>query len=759
MESLASPYRLPQFSVTRQIQAGILAGFFYGSWISCAMAITDPPITINGPSFQVPLGDSRRVYRVSRDGPAPAREFLSAHGEDWLVAWDPKLETGRLLVSLKPVLVVPPELLGSEPDKNAIANGILSFVDENADFFGATSASLGEAHIYSVAGSWVCLLHQVTQTGIPLRGANLRAVIHPDGTLAWVVAFLVRSWTEPSGTLLDRAQVEAPILASGGAVHSAKLQMGFPDDNPKKTIPIWVLEVIDPIDGYFQCIVDAISAVILGRRDVAKYFDYHGVIEGKSPARDDIFAGPRNGEAVNSPLDGALLRDIEGHELGFTDSGGVFNLDSLQNPAIFQASLESGFIDPGARVDRIKKENGYVMMLQIKPLGDNLLENQLLPEEDQDQNGVPDLEIFAFAGSPALGIFNDTSPSDLYTERAWWLQCYHHTKRMLDWAERTLRRLRLSTQDFLPLDGLRVKPTLAPQMEQYRRPLPTEPDIASILTSTTMNVGTPRDPVTHEVVPTRLLHEVGHHIFFSLTGYGEIEPTGIEEGIADVLTGFADESCKILYEGNKQANRPTPLGFCLGAENKAQDGWRADLGDAFWTLEEHVLPEEPEDFARALLFYFLALNRVSTPEDHIFDLSDNVFELLIVTDKLLFGENGFLNQGKSHEQLITNAFRGKRFIDAAFIRGDSNVDQVVNLSDAVTTLNLLFVGVNTGHICKNAMDADDDGVIQIDDAIRVLTYLFLGGLPPADPFPMCGVDTDNPGTPGNLGCFDSTCAR
>jgi hypothetical protein len=737
----------------------VLAGFLVGSWLSYAPATTAPPKTINSHGFQAPFGDSRTVYPFSKKAPTQVLDFLKNQAIAWRIRWDAKLETPRFLLPLKPYFLASPETVGPEPDKKALVDSISSFVDENANLLGITSAHLGEAYMYRVANSQVLVLHQVTPGGIPVRGANLRAMILPDGSLGWAKCFLVRSCADPSGAVLDRARVESQITSSGGTVYGSVLQMGFPGDDPKNAIPIWSQEVIDEKNDPVHYIVGAISGEVLARRRVVKYFDYQGVMEGKSPARDDIFAGPQSGEPVNSPLDGAVIRNIAGHELGFTDAGGVFHLEAPQNPSLFRVSLESGFIDPEAKVERMKAENGYVMSLQIKPLGLHLEENQLLPEEDVDQDGVPDLEIFGFADTPLLGIFNAATPSDLYVERGWWLQSYHHARRMLHWAERTMRHFKLSTRDFLPLHGLRVRPTLAPRREEYQRPLPKEPDIATILTSPIMNAGTLQDPMDHEVVPTRLLHEVGHHVFFSLTSYGEVEPSGIEEAIADLLTGFADESCKILYEGDRQVNRPTPLGFCLGAGNKSQDGWRADLADAFWKLEESIPLQEREQVARALLFYFLALHRVSAPEDHIFDLTDDIFDMLIVTDRLLFGENGFFEQGIGHEGLITSAFRGKRFVDAAFIRGDANADQLINISDAISTLNFLFLGAGPGHICMNGMDTNDDGEVNLADPVRVLMFLFLGGAPLAEPFPFCGLDPDQPGASGNLGCFDATCAR
>jgi hypothetical protein len=83
-----------------------------------------------------------------------------------------------------------------------------------------------------------------------------------------------------------------------------------------------------------------------------------------------------------------------------------------------------------------------------------------------------------------------------------------------------------------------------------------------------------------------------------------------------------------------------------------------------------------------------------------------------------------------------------------FHRGDANADGTVDISDAVTTLKVLFLG--QGEIpCEDTADANDDGALDVSDAIAVLTRLFLGGneLPPPGPG-ACGADP----TADALGC-------
>lgn len=74
-----------------------------------------------------------------------------------------------------------------------------------------------------------------------------------------------------------------------------------------------------------------------------------------------------------------------------------------------------------------------------------------------------------------------------------------------------------------------------------------------------------------------------------------------------------------------------------------------------------------------------------------------------------------------------------------FVRGDSNDDGQVDISDAITTLGYLFLG-NTELPCEDAADVDDDATLQLTDAVRTLTFIFLSGPPPAAPFEACGED-------------------
>jgi hypothetical protein len=89
----------------------------------------------------------------------------------------------------------------------------------------------------------------------------------------------------------------------------------------------------------------------------------------------------------------------------------------------------------------------------------------------------------------------------------------------------------------------------------------------------------------------------------------------------------------------------------------------------------------------------------------------------------------------------------RRAAASPFLRGDSNSDAVVNLSDAVFTLGALFAG-GRSPACPDAADANDDGAIDIADPIATLSFLFTGAAPLPPP---AGAPGDDP-TPDDLSC-------
>ena len=64
--------------------------------------------------------------------------------------------------------------------------------------------------------------------------------------------------------------------------------------------------------------------------------------------------------------------------------------------------------------------------------------------------------------------------------------------------------------------------------------------------------------------------------------------------------------------------------------------------------------------------------------------------------------------------------------------GDANGDATVNVSDAVSIINYVFVGGDPPDPLK-AGDVNCDGTCNVSDAVYIINYVFVGGNEPCDP--------------------------
>lgn len=69
---------------------------------------------------------------------------------------------------------------------------------------------------------------------------------------------------------------------------------------------------------------------------------------------------------------------------------------------------------------------------------------------------------------------------------------------------------------------------------------------------------------------------------------------------------------------------------------------------------------------------------------------------------------------------------------AAFVRGDVNLDEQRDISDAIAILKYQFSG-SQSLVCMDAADTNDDRAVDISDSVFLLNYLFLGGRAPSPP--------------------------
>lgn len=83
-----------------------------------------------------------------------------------------------------------------------------------------------------------------------------------------------------------------------------------------------------------------------------------------------------------------------------------------------------------------------------------------------------------------------------------------------------------------------------------------------------------------------------------------------------------------------------------------------------------------------------------------------------------------------------------------FLRGDSNMDGRLDISDAIYILAYRYTG-GPWPSCMDAADANDDGRVDLSDPIFFLSHLFHREVPLPEPGPEPGIDLSNDG----LGCL------
>ena len=79
-----------------------------------------------------------------------------------------------------------------------------------------------------------------------------------------------------------------------------------------------------------------------------------------------------------------------------------------------------------------------------------------------------------------------------------------------------------------------------------------------------------------------------------------------------------------------------------------------------------------------------------------------------------------------------------------FIRGDFNLDGIIDISDPLRLVFHLFHELPS--TCRDAGDANNDEVLNLTDTTVLLNYIFLHGTPPPAPFPNPGNDPDEVAT-------------
>jgi len=101
-------------------------------------------------------------------------------------------------------------------------------------------------------------------------------------------------------------------------------------------------------------------------------------------------------------------------------------------------------------------------------------------------------------------------------------------------------------------------------------------------------------------------------------------------------------------------------------------------------------------------------------------------------------------------QITAQHFPESSFQLPHFIRGDSNGDTFVDISDCIHILLGLFESVPLP--CMSASDANANHSLELSDAVFILNHVFGGGPSPDGPFPNCGSSSNSV-----LGCGQKSC--
>jgi hypothetical protein len=241
---------------------------------------------------------------------------------------------------------------------------------------------------------------------------------------------------------------------------------------------------------------------------------------------------------------------------------------------------------------------------------------------------------------------------------------------------------------------------------------------------------------------------------FDVTGVGDFNGDGVPDLALSAKAGsleFAGESYVVFGRSMLRGAQPLEL---------------ADLGDQGVRIRGEFGYDEAVDLAPAGDFngdgrqdLLISGGNFTTADNPFPSRSFVVFggaRGLLDLGKL--GDKGFrIHVGERAQSVGATDFNGDGFDDVVvrgatfvhvvfgsgaappFIRGDSDRSGDLNIADAITILNHLFLGAGDLK-CRDAADADDDGRLEITDPVYLLGHLFLGTVEPPSPFPTAGED-------------------
>lgn len=237
-------------------------------------------------------------------------------------------------------------------------------------------------------------------------------------------------------------------------------------------------------------------------------------------------------------------------------------------------------------------------------------------------------------------------------------------------------------------------------------------------------------------------------------------------GDVDAGIGLADRKQEPSCQEPEGTNCPLPVlspvqGFSVSMSSPAEgDVEVTDIrpGAGIAGLNEGAGPDFFATGIRTACFYAGVVFSTSEPFDTILaDVEKEIIALTIATamcvrdpvTRTFTFEDGCGNPGIDNVVVVGGARKlpvldGKIVVEVSckygnFVRGDANVDALVNIADGVWILNELFRG-GPATTCDDAADTNDDGERNAADAVYILNYIFLSGPTPPAPAGACGED-------------------
>ncbi|MBI4583495.1 MAG: hypothetical protein HY717_05695 [Planctomycetes bacterium] len=692
--------------------------------------------------FSIP--SSRGLLVDPARPPQPAAAFFRKHGSQAAVYWDHRLGTPRLISPRSPVPVVEVSA-GTSPSEETVAAGALAFLSENAELFGAGPGDLDDPSVRRFGDGWQLAYRQLAG-GLPVRGAGLRILLQPDGTLALAGGHLLR---HPQPVAVDlQGEEDARIDAEamhGLAVRRLERQLVFPAGDPARPRPVWCLEAERPDGTAVELFLDQ-DGERVGELPLAAGFggpcsqpDFNftatGEVLGFSPDPQDIFANASNLPAPNAfPLPAVLVQNSQ-QNAQLTGTDGHYAMKMSKDSAIFSTVLVAGECAENPRDD--PDGDGIKEILRVHSVSrcDDFF-STLLGRVNIDPQEV----------TSSIDFIYNESKSDV---ESFHLLAYHHLASFADHSRELLKKQVLPFEDFFPLK-VTTRDDLPADLEvQIQEPALYVPN------GTQSRICLARRKSLEAYLPATLIqHEYAHHVIHTVARTrqrNEVENDHLVEGIADALTAFQNGNPKIGF--NAESDRGG-FGFSLAEKAEANPPrllpeftrQRALIGRLLWGISNHF---KEKDQAEILLYRWLAFHRTKNPAEKSFELSLALLEEVLVLDDLKAGQNTFTGadgnplNGTPHWDEILKAFKELIKTSVPFIRGDADGSGEIDLSDAINILLYLFLGIGFPD-CLSALDADGNGLLELTDAIAILDHLFITGQPFPPPFPACALAEDSP---------------